>query len=223
MEPILAIIDVDVHANKDEAAREQILANLAADQAQGSAVVLLWINWLRARADMRLVCLVRNLRAFDDFIIDVIRSVPGVRSTSARLTLDGLVHSELVEALPLQDSVWTRRASATVEINVEAGHERAVYVALGALPKHDEVEVGYVMKCLHGGTCDMIVLLLGPRTEALSGYVNGRIRTIPGVSDTLLFSMLDWKVMARTEDLLTLVQCFPDPQGLARIEARPDA
>ena len=90
----------------------------------------------------------------------------------------------------------SRRASATAMIHIEPGKERAVYAALVALPRHNEVEVGYVTKLLHCHICDAMVMLIGERTASLSGYVMSWIRSIPGVTDTEVVSTLDWKVLA---------------------------
>src|SRR5450759_1712946 len=208
MKQYLAVVDIDIHANQDETAREQVLENVR--NYKGSPVTPLWINWLRMRADLRLVCLVDELEHFDDFLIDEIRGVPGVRGTKSFLAFDGVVHGDLIDDISLQDSPWSRRASATAMIHIEPGKERAVYEALVALPRHNEVEVGYVAKLFHCHVCDAMVLLIGERTASLSGYVMSWIRSIPGVTDTQVVSTLDWKVLAKTEDLIALFQSFPE-------------
>jgi DNA-binding Lrp family transcriptional regulator len=211
MKPCLAVVDIDIHANQDETVREQVLERLG--NYKGSAVTLLWINWLRMRADLRLVCLVDELEHFDDFLIDEIRCVPGVRGTHSFLAFDGVVHGDVIEDIPLQGSPWSRRASAMAMIHIEPGRERAVYEALVALPRHNEVEVGYVAKLVHCHVCDAMVLLIGERTASLSGYVMSWIRSIPGVTDTEVVSTLDWKVLAKTEDLIALCQSFPETKA----------
>ncbi len=213
MKPILAMVDIDIHANQDETAREQILDKVQA--YKGDAVVPLWITWLRMRADLRFACLINDLVRFDDFLVDTIRSVPGVRGTSSFLAFDGVVHGDIVESLPLQDSVWTRRAAATVMIHAEPGKDREVYDALLKLPKHNQVEVMYVAKLFHCHACDLMVLIFGERTAALTGYVMSWIRTIPGVNDTEVISTLDWRVLAGADELVTLARCFPEPTTAA--------
>ena len=52
MKPVLGIIDIDVHANEDESAREQLLDRIT--NYKGECIRPLWINWLRARGDLRL-------------------------------------------------------------------------------------------------------------------------------------------------------------------------
>jgi DNA-binding Lrp family transcriptional regulator len=208
MKPILTVIDIDVHANHDEQTREQLLERLKGYDEP--AITLLWINWLRMRADLRVVCLVNDLARLDDFLMDVIRSVPGVRDTRSFLAFDGVVHGDVVENIAMQDSTWSRRASATVMIKSEPGKDCSVYSALAELPNNNQVEVGYVAKLLHCHVCDMMVLLFGERTAALSGYVTSHIRPIPGVQDTEAISTLDWKVLADTEDLIAMMQAYPD-------------
>lgn len=70
--PVLAFVDCDIFSGKDEIAREQLLENVRRYRTQG--VAPLWANWLRHRADLRFVCLVRELPEFNNFILDVVRS-----------------------------------------------------------------------------------------------------------------------------------------------------
>jgi hypothetical protein len=51
--------------------------------------------------------------------------------------------------------------------------------------------------------------LLGERTSALTGYVMSWIRTIPGVVDTEMTTVLDWQILGSTEDFIELARRFP--------------
>jgi hypothetical protein len=86
-QPILAIIDADIMCGKDEVAREQMLYNLR--QYRGNGVKPLWTNWLRQRADLRFTCLIHDVAAFNKFMLDVVRSVDGVRETNTVLSFGG--------------------------------------------------------------------------------------------------------------------------------------
>jgi DNA-binding Lrp family transcriptional regulator len=204
------VIDIDIHAGQDEVAREKLLENLT--RFKEACITPLWVNWLRERADLRVVCLVHDLLRFDDFLVDVIRCVPGVRGTAAQLAFDGVVHGDAVADLPLQNSIWNRRAAATVLVKSEPGQDRQVYRALVELPKHEEVEVLWVVRLFHSIEADLMLLLLGERTSALTGYVMSWVRAVPGVVDTQLTSVLDWQVLGRIEDFITLSQRFPRPR-----------
>jgi hypothetical protein len=61
-----------------------------------------------------------------------------------------------------------------------------------------------------------LILLLGEVTSALTGYVMSWVRTVPGVVDTQLTSVLDWRILGQTEDFITLAQRFPEPQQAAK-------
>ena len=69
-QPVLAFVDADIVSGKDELAREQLLDNLRRFNSNG--VAPLWVNWLRQRADLRFVCLVRDVSEFNDFMLDVV-------------------------------------------------------------------------------------------------------------------------------------------------------
>lgn len=210
MQTTLAIIDADILSGQDEIAREALLSKLQMYQDQETSIVPLWLNLLRERADLRVVCLVRDLARLDDFLVDVIRATPGVRGTSARLAFNGIVRADIAHELPLQNSVWTRSAAATVLIKTEPGRDREVYRALLALPRHREVNVVWVLKLFHSSEADIKLLLIGGRTAALTGYVMGWLRTVPGVVDTQLTSVLDWRILGRPEDFVEMAECFPE-------------
>jgi hypothetical protein len=72
------------------------------------------------------------------------------------------------------------------------------------------VQVIWVVKIFHSGEADLLLLLLGERTSALTGYVMSWVRTVPGVVDTQLSSVLDWHILGGTEDFIALAQRFPD-------------
>ena len=137
-------------------------------------------------------------------------SVPGVRGTSAQLAFDGMVRGEPLMDVSLLDSGWDRRAAATVMVKSQPGQDREVYQALLELPHHEEVEIVWVVKLFHSVDADLLVLLLGERTSALTGYVMSWIRTVPGVMDTQFSSVLDWRILGQTEDFIALTQRFPE-------------
>ena len=68
----IAVIDANIRSGQDELAREDVLARLR--NYDQPCVTPLWVNWLRNRADLRIVCMVDELSRLDDFLIDV---VPG--------------------------------------------------------------------------------------------------------------------------------------------------
>lgn len=208
MQPTLAVIDIDIYAGQDEHVREGLLENLAHTHDQ--CITPLWVNWMRERADLRVVCLVHDLMRFDDFLVDVIRTVPGVRGTAARLAFDGMVCGDALMDIALQKTVWNRRAAATVEVKTQPGRDREVYAALVELPRHKQVEVVWVVKLYHSIEADLMLLLLGERTAALTGYTMSWVRTVPGVVDTQVTSVLDWEVLGEIEDFVTLTERFPE-------------
>ena len=209
MQPTLAVIDIEIHAGQDEIAREGLLENLSRSDEQ--CITPLWINWLRERADLRVVCLVHDLARFDDFLIDVIRTVPGVRGTSGRLAFDGVVCSDATMDIALLGSGWDRRAAATVEVKTQPGRDREVYDALVRLPRHAQVAVVWVVKLFDSTEADLLLLLLGERTAALTGYTMSWVRTVPGVIDTQIVSVLDWQILGTSDDFMLLSERFPEP------------
>ncbi|MCU0508091.1 MAG: hypothetical protein MUC34_06795 [Anaerolineae bacterium] len=208
MKPTLAVIHVDIAAGADELARERLVENLQAHK--NPCLTVLWINWIRERADLHVVCLIYDLELFDDFLVNTIRSAPGVRGTSAQLAFDGVVRSEALMDVSLLNTGWDRRAAATVQVKLQPGRDDEVYNALCRLPPHELVDVVWVVKVFHSQDADLQILLLGERTAALTGYVMSWIRTVPGVQDTSLTSVLDWRILAATEEFVSLCERFPE-------------
>ena len=68
MRPTLAVIHVDIAAGEDELARERLLESLEAHH--NPCLTVLWVNWLRERADLQVVCLIEDLELFDDFLVN---------------------------------------------------------------------------------------------------------------------------------------------------------
>lgn len=210
MEPTLAIINIDISSGQDEIAREGLLENLG--KFRDDCLKVLWVNWLRERADLRLVCLVYDLQLLDDFLCSVVRKVPGVRGTSAQLAFDGVIHSDALMDVSLLNTGWDRRAAATVQIKLQPGRDDEAYEGLLNLPRHDQIQPVWVTKVFHSTNADMTMLLLGERTSALTGYVMSWVRTIPGVMDTELTTVLDWQIFGSTEDFIELARRFPVPE-----------
>lgn len=208
MKPTLAIIDIDIFSGQDELAREKLLENLR--EYRQPCLTVLWVNWLRERADLRVVCLVHDLEHFDNFLVDVIRKAPGVRGTSAQLAFDGVVRGEPLLDISLFNAGWDRRAAVTVQVKLQPGMEHEAYEALLNLPVHEQVQVVWVVKVFHSVDADLIILLLGERTAALTGYVMSWIRTVPGVQDSQLSSVQDWRILGQTEAFLAVAQRFPE-------------
>jgi DNA-binding Lrp family transcriptional regulator len=208
MLPTLAVIDIDIFSGQDELAREGLLENLA--RSNDRCITPLWVNWLRERADLRVVCLIHDLARLDDFLVDVIRKVPGVRGTAAQLAFDGVVRGDAVMDVSLMNSVWDRRAAATVLVKSAPGQDGEVFQSLLELPTHEQVQTVWVVKLFHSTEADLMLLLLGERTSALTAYVMSWVRTVPGVVDTELTTVLDWQVLGQTEDFIALVERFPE-------------
>jgi hypothetical protein len=213
MKPTLAVIHVDIAAGEDELARERLVENLQAHK--NPCLTVLWVNWIRERADLHVVCLIYDLELFDDFLINTIRSAPGVRGTSAQLAFEGIVRSEALMDVSMLNSGWDRRAAATVQVKLQPGRDDEVYHALRRLPPHELVDVVWVVKVFHSHDADLQILLLGERTAALTGYVMSWIRTVPGVLDTSLTSVLDWRILAATEEFVALCERFPESTATA--------
>jgi hypothetical protein len=203
---LLAFVDADIISGKDEMAREALLENVGRYRSNG--VAPLWVNWLRHRADLRFVCLVRDVAEFNDFMLDVVRSVEGVRETGTILSFGGLADIDTLLDLEMDVSPNSQMVAANVEIDIQPGTDRLCFQALIDLPPHPDVRRVWLLNCYHSENADLMMLLLGKNISALTGYVMSWVRTTPGVIDTEISPVLDWRWLASPEDIVELCELF---------------
>ena len=204
--PVLAIIDCNIASGKDELARESLMANVGRYRSHG--VAPLFVNWLRERADLRFVCMVRNLGEFNDFMLDVVRSVEGVRGTGTTLSFGGRADIDTLLELEMEVSPNSQMVAATVWIDVQPGFDRRCFQAILDLPHHPDVRQVWLLNCYHSDDADLQLMLLGKNVAALTGYVMSWVRTAPGVVDTDMSTVLDWRWLAGPDDIVELCELF---------------
>ncbi len=205
-QPLLAFIDCDIVSGSDEFAREQLLANVGRYRSHG--VAPLFVNWLRERADLRFVCMVRDLSEFNDFMLDVMRNVEGVRDTQTILSFGGRIDIDTLLELEMEVSPISHTIAASIWIDVQPGMDRKCFQALLDLPAHPEVRRVWLLNCYHSDDADLMLLLLGKNIAALTGYVTSWVRTTPGVLDTEMSTVLDWRWLASPDDIVELCAGF---------------
>ena len=203
---LLAFIDADIASGKDEAAREALFENLR--RYRGKSVSPLWVNWLRQRADMRFVCLVRDVSEFNDFMLDIVRSVDGVRETRTLLSFGGRADIDTLLDLEMEVGPNSDMVASSVLIDVQPGKDRQCFQALLDLPEHPDVRQVWLLNSYHSDDADLVLLLLGKNIAALTGYVMSWVRTTPGVIDTEMSTVLDWRWMAGPDDIVELCDLF---------------
>ncbi|MEZ4706455.1 MAG: hypothetical protein R3A44_04575 [Caldilineaceae bacterium] len=203
---LLAFIDADIISGKDEVAREALLENVRRYRSNG--VAPLWVNWLRHRADLRFVCLVRDVSEFNDFMLDVVRNVEGVRETGTILSFGGRADIDTLLDLEMDVSPNGQMVAASIQIDVQPGIDRHCFQSLIELPPHPDVRRVWLLNCYHSENADLMMLLLGKSESALTGYVMSWVRTTPGVIDTEMSTVLDWRWLASPEDIVELCELF---------------
>ena len=205
-QPVLVIVDADIVSGKDELAREKLLTNL---QKYGtSGVSPLWVNLLRQRADLRFICLVRDFTEFNDFMLDVVRSVDDVRETSTILSFGGWANIDTLLDLEMEVAPGNHSVVTSVMIDVRPGMDRQCFQALLDLPPHPDVRQVWLLNCYHSDNADLMMMLLGKNQPAITGYVMSWVRTTPGVIDTEMSTVLDWRWLASPGDIVELCEMF---------------
>lgn len=216
-QPMLAFIDADIMSGKDELAREQLLSNLRRYHTPG--VAPLWVHWQRQRADLRFVCTVTDFSEFNDFMIDNVRAVDGVRETTTILSFGGHIDIDVLLDLEMEVSPASSTVVGNVLIDVAPGADRACFEALLALPPHPEVRRVWLLNCYHSNDADLMLMLLGANDAALTGYLMSWVRTTPGVIDTEMSIIMDWRWLARADDIVGLCELYFTDERVQRLGA----
>ena len=204
--PMLAFIDCNITSGQDEIARESLITHVGRYRSVG--VAPLFVTWLRERSDLRFVCMVRNLGEFNDFMLDVVRSVKGVRGTRTMLSFGGWADLDALLELEMEVSAGSHRVAASLWIDVQPGLDRRCFQALLDLPPHPDVRQVWLLNCYHSDDADLQMLLLGKNVAAMTGYVMSWVRTAPGVVDTEFSTVLDWRWLASPDDIVELCELF---------------
>ena len=208
-QPVLVFASTDIVSGMDEIAREKLIRNLRHYRTDGLSP--LWVNWLRHRADLHFACLVHDLQEFNDFMLDVVRSVEGVRETTTILSFGGRADIDALLELEMEVSPNSNTVVSNVMIDVQPGMDRQCFQALLDLPPHPDVRRVWLLNCYHSEDADLMMLLLGKNMAALTGYVMSWVRTTPGVIDTEMGTVMDWRWMASPEDVVELCEMFFRP------------
>lgn len=211
--PVLALVDCDIVSGKDEIAGEQLLENIGRYRTGG--VTPLWVNWLRHRADLRFVCLVRDFTEFNNFILDVVRSVEGLRETTTILSLGGRADLDALLDLEMEVSQTSQKVAVNVMIDVQPGMDRRCFQALLDLPPHPEVRRVWLLNTYHSERADLQLFLIGKNLSAVTGFVMSWVRTAAGVLDTELDTVLEWRWLANPDDIIALCEMFFAPNRRA--------
>lgn len=205
----LAIIDANIRSGQDELAREEVLARL--QKYDGSCVTPLWVNWLRSRADLRVICMVHQLDMLDDFLIDTLRDSTGVIGTRAILSFGGRVRSDRLMDIPLVAAGDQQMVAAVVRIELHPGQDHAAFEDIWSLPEHPHVRPVWLLRTYHSFDADLNMLLLADDEASIIGFVMSWLRTVPGVADTVVNGVKDWHMLATDEQMIDVAERFFEP------------
>jgi len=200
----IAIIDADIRSGQDELAREEVLEQLRA--YSGPCVTPLWVNWLRSRADLRLVCMVHDLHKLDDFLIDIFRESLGVIGTRAMLSFGGRANIAQLMEIPM--AAQGQLYASTVSIKLKPGYDRSAFDAIWNIPAHPEVKPVWLLRTYHSYSADLSMLLFSESYPAINGYITSWMRPVEGMADTLICDVTDWRLLATPDQMIELADQF---------------
>jgi hypothetical protein len=124
------------------------------------------------------------------------------------LSFGGRADLDTLLELEMEVSTNGNLVAASLWIDVQPGMDRRCFQALLDLPPHPDVRQVWLLNCYHSEDADLQMLLLGKSVAALTGYVMSWIRTAPGVIDTEISTVLDWRWLAGPDDIVELCELF---------------
>ncbi len=204
--PSLAIIDAFTEADKDRDARQDLEHNLK--EWRRSGVSRLWINSLRSRGDVRLVCLVQDFHKFNTLMLDEIRSVRGVKETHTTFGFDGVANLDLLLDLEMEVLPMTDLFSCYLYLRVSPGEDRNVLEAIQHLPQDGDVRLVWALNTYNSQAGDLLLLLLSSNELNNEKFIQTHIRTISGVQDTEKDEIVEWAWMAEPDSIILLCEMF---------------
>ncbi len=204
--PSLAIIDAFTEADKDRDARQDLEHNLK--EWRRSGVSRLWINSLRSRGDVRLVCLVQDFHKFNTLMLDEIRSVRGVKETRTTFGFDGVANLDLLLDLEMEVLPMTDLFSCYLYLRVSPGEDRNVLEAIQHLPQDGDVRLVWALNTYNSQAGDLLLLLLSSNELNNEKFIQTHIRTISGVQDTEKDEIVEWAWMAEPDSIILLCEMF---------------
>ena len=202
----IAIIDANIRSGQDEIAREDVMERL--QNYEGPCVTPLWVNWLRARADLRIVCSVSDLPRLDDFLIDVVRNAQGVTGTRAVLSFGGFAHIANLMDIPLAAAGNRGLSAATVRIELVPGHGLPRDPNTQNRSRNPHVKPVWLLRTYHSYDADLNMLLLSDDEAAITGYIMSWVRPVKGVADTSISTVKDWRMLATPEQMIEVAEQF---------------
>ncbi len=211
--PNLAIIDAVTEVNKDNEVRQNLQHNL--QEWRRSGVSPLWINSLRSREDIRLVCLVQDFHKFNTLMLDEIRSVNGVRETHTIFGFDGVANLDLLLDLEMEVLPTADLSSCYLYLQVSPGEDRNVLDAVRRLPPDGEVRLVWALNTYNSQAGDLFLLLLSEDDQGTREFIQNHIRAIPGVQDTETDEIVEWSWMAEPDSIISLCEMFFQLEGTA--------
>jgi hypothetical protein len=213
--PMLVIARASAQAGLERECYDQILDN-AKEPPPG--VHPLEIFSYSEPGDVGLLCGVTEPSHFDDFFLDRVRNAPAAISAWCTTLFDGQVSADYfarLEKPPLKKSL----REAIVSVRVETGVDRNVYPTLALLSWDGKVGVRGVYKAFSDEQTDYLVRIYGASGDDLADWVNGTLRKVKGVLDTLTTFTEKSRLLCSPEELAE----FLDKWAFADDPERPSA
>jgi hypothetical protein len=98
--------------------------------------------------------------------------------------------------------------AANVRIKLAPGHDRSAFDAIWGLPEHPAVKPVWLLRTYHGYDADLNMLLLSSDHPAINGYITSWLRPVTGLVDTQLCDVIDWRLLASSEQMIQLAEQF---------------
>ncbi len=197
---------IDPYAGEEAEVYQALLTRL--NGLEEDNITPLYLRWIVSSYDLELVCHTNDLSTFNDFMIDTIRSVPGVNNTESQLLNNGFVFPGGFALSRMRAEHGYSVTHAVVDIDVTPGDERDVFAALYDLPEADDLRKVYLFQEFAGMKADITLQIAGPSASTIATYVAQYIRPMFGIRDTTTTFSSGTATFVNVDELQTVLAAY---------------
>lgn len=176
--PLIAEVHILTQQNAFVKTYEHIVAALKSKKVENYALLPMYVNYDSDDLELRICMEFRDAALVDKFIVDKIRTIPGVEATRVRLTLDGRIFPKGVKALAAMDGNYQ---SCHIFLKIDPEKDGSAWSALRSLSDTDSVFPTWVFRDFYEYDRDVTLRLMGRDRDVLTSFVDDVVRKIEGV------------------------------------------
>jgi len=199
-----------IAANSWDSTYAEIIAVLEDKGCKDFSLVPLYVNSDIEDTQLRICLQIEDPERLEKFIVERIRKIKGVDATRVRLTLNGQIFPEGLNAMAKMSG---QEFSCHIFVNTAAGEDEQVWEGLRRLKKDGDVFPVWIFRDFYEFDRAVTVRLIGKDVKLLRQYVEKHVGNIKGVNSWRLKFMHSVTQILENDLLLELARNWLKFQG----------